>query len=66
MNWQPIAAAPVGQRILVSNEKGNVLITRLAALRWYDDSGRLVAKPRWWMTLPQAPRAPELVKPGRR
>ena len=55
MQWQPIKSAPTGARVLVSDQRGNVFIARSATLRWYDDSERLIDRPRWWMPLPESP-----------
>ncbi len=56
MHWHPINTAPVGARILVADERGNVRIARAGALRWYDEGDRLIERPRWWMALPTPPK----------
>jgi hypothetical protein len=61
MPWQPIKSAPEGERVLVCARRGNVLIARSVALRWYDDAERLLDSPRWWMPLPEAPAEPRTV-----
>ena len=53
MEWQPIRTAPNNTRVLVSDTKGNVLIARVATLRWFDEVGRLIDPPLGWMPLPE-------------
>jgi hypothetical protein len=60
----PTNTAPVGARILVADERGNVRIARAGALRWYDEGDRLIERPCWWMALPSPPReVPAVEKP---
>ena len=40
-------------RAFFSDTKGNVLIGRVATLRWCDEAGRLIDPPLGWMPLPE-------------